>query len=100
MSREAPRARLLILAAFLTAAASSARADEFSLTLKTGPGAEAVANNCAACHSLDYIVLNSPFPTRAAWQAEIAKMINVYGADVPAQDAKTILDYLAKYYGS
>ena len=86
--------------AFFTIVAGQAQADEFSIKLRDGPGAELAANNCAACHSLDYIVMNSPFPTRAMWQAEVGKMIKVFGADISDEDAKSIVDYLAKNYGS
>jgi hypothetical protein len=92
--------RPIALAALLTTVVGHAQADEFSIKLRDGPGAELAANNCAACHSLDYIVMNSPFPTRAMWQAEVGKMIKVYGADISAEDAKSIVDYLAKNYGS
>ncbi|HLH48897.1 MAG TPA: cytochrome c [Roseiarcus sp.] len=88
----------LVVASFAFAAA--AWGNEFSIALKPGPGAEVVANNCAACHSLDYVVLNSPFPTRAVWQTEVAKMIKVYGADISDDDARAIVEYLAKNYGS
>ena len=90
----------LIVAALLATIAGQAEADEFSVKLKGGADAEVVANNCAACHSLDYIVMNSPFPTRTLWQAEVGKMIKAYGADISAEDAKAIADYLANYYGS
>lgn len=90
----------LVLAALLLILAAPARADEFTLKLKEGAGSEVVANNCAACHSLDYVVLNSPFPNRAMWQSEVAKMIKTYGAGISADDASAIVDYLSNNYGS
>jgi len=90
----------LAAVALLAAIAGQAEADEYSIKLKDGPGVDVVANNCAACHSLDYIAMNSPFPTRALWQAEVGKMIKAYGADISAEDAKAITDYLTNYYGS
>jgi cytochrome c5 len=90
----------LVLAGLFLILAAPARADEFTLKLKEGAGGEVVANNCAACHSLDYIVMNSPFQTRANWQSEVAKMIKAYGAEIPADDVKAIVDYLANNYGS
>ena len=92
--------RPLIFAVLFTAAVTPTHADEFSIKLRDGAGAEIVSNNCAACHSLDYMVMNSPFPSRAMWQAEVGKMIKVYGADISAEDAKSIIDYLARNYGS
>jgi sulfite dehydrogenase (cytochrome) subunit B len=70
------------------------------ITLKSGPGLEEVENNCAACHSLAYIPMNSPFLNAAAWNAEVAKMIKAMGAPISEADAKVIAEYLAKNYGS
>jgi len=59
-----------------------------------------VEANCAACHSLDYIVMNSPYPSAALWDAEVTKMIKAFGAPIDDGDAKVIADYLKKNYGS
>ena len=64
-----------------------------------GPGADAINNNCLACHSAG-MVLNQPAMSRAAWQAEANKMINVYKAPVAATDVPAIVDYLAKTKGA
>jgi hypothetical protein len=55
-----------------------------------GPGAEAINNNCLACHSAD-MVLNQPALTADAWKAEVNKMINVYKAPVAPADIPAIL---------
>jgi len=68
--------------------------------LTPGPGVEKVEANCAACHSLDYIQMNSPFLTSTQWDAEVKKMINVMGAPINEADAKTIVEYLSAKYGS
>src|SRR5262249_33572978 len=52
-----------------------AMADEKPVRLKQASGLEKVEGNCAACHSLDYILMNSPFPNAALWDAEVNKMI-------------------------
>lgn len=75
-------------------------ADENAITLKEGTGREAVMNNCAACHSLDYIQMNSPFPGGAGWEASVNKMIKVFGAQISPEDAKEIISYLKSQYGS
>jgi hypothetical protein len=74
-------------------------ADEKPVELKQGPGLEQVENNCGACHSLDYIPMNSPYLNAAGWTAEVTKMIKAYGAPVDEADAKTIIEYLTKNYG-
>jgi mono/diheme cytochrome c family protein len=92
--------RPLLAIAVLGLASAPAFADETAIKLKPGAGVDVVETQCAACHSLDYIQMNSPFPTRAVWEAEVNKMINVFGADIPPPDAKTIVDYLAANAGS
>jgi mono/diheme cytochrome c family protein len=75
-------------------------AEAQEITLKSGPGLEEVEDNCAACHSLAYIPMNSPFLNAAAWSAEVTKMIKAMGAPISDADAKAIADYLAKNYGT
>lgn len=65
---------------------------------RPGPGIEAAQNNCAACHSADYISTQPPQMGQAFWDAEVQKMIKVYGAPIDETDAKTIADYLARTY--
>lgn len=89
-----------LLAPVLMLGSAVAQADEQPILLKNAPGHEAVENNCGACHSLDYIRMNSPFPTAKVWRAEVDKMINVFGAPIEPPDAEAIVDYLAKNYGS
>ena len=90
----------LIWPVLVLMAAASARADEKPVLLKEAPERQAVEGSCASCHSLDYLRTNSPFLDRKGWQAEVNKMINVFGAPVASGDAKTIVDYLAENYGT
>jgi hypothetical protein len=60
----------------------------------TGPGSEALNNNCLACHSAG-MVLNQPALPKATWQAVVAKMIHIYKAPVEEKDVGPIVDYLA-----
>ena len=90
-----------ILIAFAAAMlALPALADEKPVDLKKAPGLDKVEGNCGACHSLDYIQMNSPFPNAALWDAEVTKMIKAFGAPITDADAKEIADYLKKNYGS
>jgi sulfite dehydrogenase (cytochrome) subunit B len=79
---------------------AAALPDEQPVLLKNVPGLEVVENHCASCHSLDYPPTNSVFLNRAGWQAEVDKMIKVFGADIAPQDAAAIVDYLTKNYGT
>ncbi len=88
------------IVALAFALASPALADESQIALKKAPGLDKVEANCAACHSLDYIVMNSPYPNAALWDAEVTKMIKAFGAPIDEADAKAIADYLKKNYGS
>ena len=74
-------------------------ADEKPVELKKAPGLDKVEANCAACHSLDYIVMNSPYPNAALWDAEVTKMIKVFGAPISEADGKEISEYLTRNYG-
>lgn len=73
--------------------------DESQIRLKDGPGKDIVAANCAICHSLDYIPMNSPFLDAAGWEQEIGKMVKVMGAPIKEDEAHTILNYLNSSYG-
>jgi hypothetical protein len=60
-----------------------------------GPGADVVNNNCLACHSVG-MVLTQPPLSRQTWEAEVAKMRNVFKAPVANEDVTPIVDYLSK----
>ena len=92
--------RSIAIAAVMTSVmAISSAADERPVQLKQAPGLDKVESNCAGCHSLDYVPMNSPFLSPAGWDAEIAKMINAFGAPIDQADAKIIADYLKSNYG-
>jgi sulfite dehydrogenase (cytochrome) subunit B len=61
-----------------------------------GPNQDAVLGNCAACHSADYIKTQPQGPAfkKDFWQAEVTKMIKVYGAPIDEADVSKIVDYL------
>jgi hypothetical protein len=44
--------------------------------------------------------MNSPFLNAAGWNAEVTKMIKAMGAPIGDAGAKSIVDYLAKSYGT
>ncbi len=92
--------RALVIATAAVALALPAAAQEKPVALKQAPGLDKVEASCSGCHSLDYIVMNSPFPNAAMWDAEVTKMIRAFGAPISDADAKVIADYLKKNYGS
>ena len=63
-----------------------------------GPGADAINNNCLACHSAG-MVLNQPALPKAEWEAEVEKMRAAYKAPIDAKDVDAILDYLVSVKG-
>jgi mono/diheme cytochrome c family protein len=91
---------IMIVLAAAAVFALPAAAQEKPVSLKKAPGVEKVEANCAGCHSLDYIQMNSPYPNAALWDAEVTKMIRAFGAPINEADAKEIADYLKKNYGS
>ena len=91
--------RALAIAIFTAALVLPAVAQEKPVALKKAPGLDKVEAHCSGCHSLDYIVMNSPFPSAALWDAEVTKMIRVFGAPIGDADAKDISDYLKANYG-
>jgi mono/diheme cytochrome c family protein len=72
---------------------------EETAAFKPGPNLEAAQNNCTACHSSDYIK-TQPIMTskKDFWQAEVTKMIKVYGAPIDEADVPKIVDYLSSTY--
>jgi cytochrome c5 len=99
MSYEEKAMRWIAIFAALAFVPARASADEPAVHLKQAPGVDVVEGQCGACHSLDYIVMNSPFLDAAHWDAEVAKMIKAFGAPIDPPDAKTIEDYLKENYG-
>ena len=91
--------RIFVVAILGALTAAVAAAEEQPIKLKKAPGVEKVEGNCAACHSLDYVQMNSPFLNAAGWDAEVTKMIKAFGAPIDDADAKIIADYLKANYG-
>ncbi len=91
--------RIFVAALFAALTVVPAAAGEEPVELKKAPGIDRVEANCGACHSLDYIPMNSPFLNAAGWDAEVAKMINAFGAPIDQADARIIADYLKNNYG-
>ena len=88
-----------LLAVSATLPATLIAEDESSIVLPDGPGRMQVQAACSMCHSLDYIVMNSHFQDKAAWEKTVKKMVTVMGAPVAADDVVIIVNYLDEHYG-
>jgi mono/diheme cytochrome c family protein len=86
--------------ASLTAAPVSYALPEETAAFKPGPNLDVVQNNCTACHSADYIQTQPRGPKykKDFWQAEVTKMIKLYGAPIDEADVPKIVEYLAATY--
>ncbi len=96
------RPTLFVLAAIIgvgpvAAAPMSYKLPDETAAFRPGPNLDVVTNNCTACHSADYINTQPRGPRfqKDFWQAEVTKMIKVYGAPIDAADVGRIVDYLA-----
>ena len=98
---------VLVLAAVAALGLVAARAvpvvyklpDE-TAAFKPGPNLDVVQSNCPGCHSADYIN-TQPHDVKSKkdfWQAEVTKMIKVYGAPIDYADVPKIVEYLAATY--
>jgi cytochrome c5 len=93
------RSFALFLALLAVGCAAMAHGGESAIQLKDAPQAVQVRARCSICHSADYIQMNSAFMNKAAWEAEVRKMIKVMGAPIPEAEVAGIVDYLASHYG-
>ncbi len=92
----------LLAATPALAAPQSYTLPDETAVLATGPNLDLVQQNCAACHSADYIStqprgMKDP---HAFWQGEVTKMQKVYGAPIEQADIGKIVDYLTQTYGN
>ena len=69
-------------------------------SFKPGPNLEVVQGNCGSCHSADYVITQPQGPAfkKAFWEAEVTKMIKVYGAPINEADVPKIVEYLVQVY--
>ena len=88
-----------LLVALLVAPACATAEDESATVLADGPGRDQVQAACSMCHSLDYIVMNSPVQDQAGWDKTVKKMVSVFGAPLTAEESSAIVAYLARHYG-
>ena len=93
------RSQSLLVGVVLALPAPAFADDETGIVLTEGPGHDQVQASCSMCHSLDYIVTNSPFQDKAAWEKTVNKMVTVYGAPLTPEESAAIVAYLDRHYG-
>jgi cytochrome c5 len=91
--------RSVIISVVLATSIATAAADETSLKMAEGAGLTQVQATCSMCHSLDYILMNSPFQDKAGWEKTVNKMVKVMGAPLAADDITVVVAYLDSHYG-
>ena len=67
--------------------------------LLDGPDLAPAQRYCLACHSADYMTTQPRGMPPAFWEAEVAKMRTAYGATIPDDQVKPIVNYLTAAYG-
>ena len=84
------------------ASASESTASEPSVSedeAAPGEGRELFIARCTSCHSVDYVAMHARFGTRALWETEVAKMRTAFKAPLSDDEARRLVDYLARAYG-
>ncbi|MGA8050412.1 MAG: hypothetical protein WCA09_09555 [Burkholderiales bacterium] len=96
---------LALAALGLSACVTPSVADKSSITLppetahfKPGSGSDVATTYCTICHSPDYIYMQ-PAQDRAGWTGAVNKMRKVFGAPIPEEQVKVIVDYLMAQNG-
>lgn len=65
--------------------------------LAPGDGVQDVRIYCSVCHSPSYITMQPPLPA-AEWEAEVSKMQHAFGAEIPPDSSRKIIQYLQSHY--
>lgn len=68
-----------------------------AVELAPGEGLQDVQIYCNICHGTRYITMQATLPA-ATWEAEVNKMIKTYGAAIPDDSTKKIIQYLQTHY--
>lgn len=105
MNRILKNLSLALAALGLSACVTPSVADKSSITLppeaahfKPGSGSDVTTTYCTICHSPDYVYMQ-PAQDRAGWTGAVNKMRKVFGAPIPEEQVKVIVDYLMAQNG-
>ena len=78
--------------------AASQEKAEPGAELPPGPGKDILERACRSCHDLDEVTKFKNYWDRKQWQETVGTMID-YGAEVDANEAKVLTDYLVQHLG-
>ena len=70
-----------------------------NMELPPGPNFDVYQANCTSCHTSRYVTNQPSFP-RKVWEAEVTKMVKMYGASIDDEKQKLIVDYLMTVRGA
>jgi sulfite dehydrogenase len=87
-----------LFAGLIRAAALDIQLPPETVAFKQDFGAEIANGQCLTCHSVEYVVIQPPMQ-RAFWKAEVVKMQQKYGAQIPEEQVEAVVNYLTKNYG-
>jgi cytochrome c5 len=71
---------------------------EYPVELPPGPNLQAFQQHCLLCHTARYVTMQPNF-SRAVWEKEVKKMVDVYGAPISAEEQPKIVEYLVAIKG-
>ena len=63
-----------------------------------GPNLQIYQQKCLLCHSNRYVAMQPNF-SRTVWEKEVKKMVDAYGAPIPANEQQEIVEYLVAIKG-
>ena len=67
-------------------------------SFKSGPDVALANAQCLTCHSVEYVAMQPPL-SQTGWTAEVKKMREKYGAQIPQDEITPLVDYLTQTYG-
>jgi sulfite dehydrogenase len=88
----------IMLGGFFRAAALDIQLPPETMAFKQDAGAEIANGQCLTCHSVEYVMIQPPMQ-RVFWKAEVVKMQQKYGAQIPEDQVEAVVNYLTKNYG-
>jgi len=71
---------------------------QYPVEMPPGPNLSAFQQHCLLCHSARYVTMQPRF-SRAVWEKEVKKMVDVYGAPINATEQQQIVEYLVAIKG-